>query len=431
MGHTENTEMKKWICLFSVISVCSVVNVSSAGTRVSFDEHQVTIVDGERQFPILFIMPPLPDAKTPDGKNGIEELRDAGANWLRTGVFGAEWDEAALEREQQWQDAAAKNGMYCLLNLRKAANIDDAHPQNEKMLRTLIERFKDHPGMGTYYHIDEPEWGKHPIAPMVRAYKIIKELDPHHPVWVVQAPRGTVESMRKYNVAYDFTGGDIYPIGYPPGEHSELPNNDISLVGDHTRIMMEVAEGKVPVWMCLQVAWSGVTKEGRTLRMPTFPQERFMTYQAIINGARGLVFFGGHVGPALSDEDKKLGWNWSFWRRVLRPVIEEIGEKSPLYPALIAPNSKLPIRGIDVEYCVREVGDELFILACQPGGETKEIRFRGLPIDVSEGDVLFESPRRVTAEVIEEKGRKEATFSDWFAPHEVHVYRFRRASKSN
>jgi hypothetical protein len=294
------------------------------------------------------------------------------------------------------------------------------------MLRTLIERFRDHPGMGAYYPIDEPEWGKHPIEPMVRAYKIIKELDPHHPVWIVQAPRGTVESMRRYHVACDFTGADIYPIGYPPGEHSELPNNDISLVGDHTRIMMDVAQGKLPVWMCLQVAWSGVTKEGRTLRMPTFAQERFMTYQAIINGSRGLVFFGGHVEKALSDEDKKLGWNWTFWRRALRPVFEEIGEKSPLYPALIAPNSKLPVKGIDVEFCVREVGDDLFILACKPGGETKEIRFRGLPVDISEGEVLYESPRKVKAEVIEEKGQKEAILTDWFAPYDVHVYRFRR-----
>src|SRR5688500_9886790 len=178
-------------------------NLSVAGTKVTFDEHHVTVVDGERQFPILFIMPPPPDSVTPDGKNGIEELRDAGANWLRTGVMGVEWDDAQLAREQQWQDAAAKYGMHCLLNLRKAGNVADDQPQNEKMLRTLIERFRDHPGMGAYYHSDEPEWGKHPIEPMVRAYKIIKELDPHHPVWIVQAPRGTIESMRRYHVACD------------------------------------------------------------------------------------------------------------------------------------------------------------------------------------------------------------------------------------
>jgi NAD(P)-dependent dehydrogenase (short-subunit alcohol dehydrogenase family) len=40
--------------------------------------------------------------------------------------------------------------------------------------------------------------------------------------------------------------------------------------------------------MVLQISWSGVLNPGKTLRMPTFPEERFMTYQAIINGARGI-----------------------------------------------------------------------------------------------------------------------------------------------
>src|SRR5687767_14630655 len=125
------------LVVFSVLSVLSVVNPSFAGSKVSFDESHVTIVDGERQFPILFIMPPPPDSVTPDGKNGIEELRDAGANWLRTGVMGVEWDDEQLKREQQWQDTAAKYGMHCLLNLRKAGNVTDEQPQNERMLRAL------------------------------------------------------------------------------------------------------------------------------------------------------------------------------------------------------------------------------------------------------------------------------------------------------
>jgi hypothetical protein len=108
------------------------------------------------------------------------------------------------------------------------------------------------------------------------------------------------------------------------------------MVGDFTRRMMEVADGKMPVWMILQIAFSGVVKPGKTLRFPTFPEERFMAYQAIINGARGLIFFGGHLPQAMTPEDAALGWNWRFWNRVLRPVIEEIGEKSPLAPALVA-----------------------------------------------------------------------------------------------
>ena len=286
------------------------------------------------------------------------------------------------------------------------------------MLRKVVATFKDHPGLGVWKGEDEPEWGKKPVAPLVRAKEIIHELDPHHPVAVTHAPRGTVESLRRYNVTADITGADIYPIGYPPGAHSLETNKEISMVGDYTRRMVEVAEGRRPVWMILQIAWSGVIKPGKTLRFPTFPEERFMTYQAIINGARGLMFFGGHLKPALNKRDAALGWNWTFWERVLRPVIEEIGEKSPLYPALCAPDSKLAVQcnEPDIEFCVREVGQEIYLLACQRGRITRPVTFRGLPAGAVGGQLLFEAPRRVAL--------ANGGFTDWFAPFEVHVYRF-------
>jgi hypothetical protein len=288
------------------------------------------------------------------------------------------------------------------------------------MLRKVVTRFRDHPGMGVWKGVDEPEWGKHALPPLVHAREIIRELDTNHPIAVTHAPRGTVASLRPYNAAADITGADIYPVGYPPGGHSLGTNKHISMVGDYTRTMMEVADGKMPVWMILQIAWSGVIKPGKTLRFPTFAEERFMVYQAIINGARGLIFFGGHIEKAMSPQDAKLGWNWHFWERVLRPVVEEIGRHSPLYPALTAPDSKLPItvHGADgVEFCAREVGDDLFLLACKREGATVQAQFRGLPAGANEGEVLYESPRAVTA--------ADGKFTDWFGPFEVHVYRFR------
>ena len=45
-----------------------------------------------------------------------------------------------------------------------------------------------------------------------------------------------------------------------------------------------------------------------------------MAYQAIVNGARGLTFFGGHLTQVATPADAKAGWNWTFWERVLRPL---------------------------------------------------------------------------------------------------------------
>ena len=122
---------------------------------------------------------------------------------------------------------------------------------------------------------------------------------------------------------------------------------------------------------------------GKTLRFPTFHEERFMTYEAIINGARGVVYFGGNLPMTLNERDKPLGWNWTFWQRV------------------------------------REVGNDVYVLACSRDPQkTSEITFSGLPRELGEGVVLYESPRRVKADA--------GQMRDWFAPYEVHVYKFTR-----
>ena len=391
--------------------------LTAAPSRVAINSDRVLVINGEKVFPIGFTTPPPPHGKTSDGKNGIGELAAAGATFLRTGAPEEGWNDATLQRERKYLDAAARYRLHCMPYLREdACLISEAR---EAQLRKILNRFKDHPGLGAWKGDDEPEWAKTPLQPLTRAYQVIKEADPNHPVVLIHAPRGTVESLRKYNVVGDIVGADIYPISYPPGIHSLLTNRNISLVGDYTRIMMEVAEGNMPVWMVLQISWSGVLQPGKTLRFPTFAEERFMTYEAIINGARGLIYFGGNNEKAMCPADRKLGWNWTFWKHVLRPVIEEIGSKSPLYPALVAPNSILPIKATGpggMELCVREAGGNLFILACQREGTTTKVEFSGLPVSASKGEVMFESPR-----TLESRGGK---FTDWFGPYEVHVYRF-------
>jgi hypothetical protein len=407
--------MRNVLCALAVF----VTIVPARATVVTLAPHGALLIDGKAIFPIGFTMPPPADGKTPTGKDAIAELADAGATFMRTGPMGVDWNEASIARERAYLDAAARNHMYCATNLRELSSLPAGNAKREAALRKLIETFKDHPGLGVWKGVDEPEWGKHPLEPMQRAYDLIHQLDPHHPIYVVQAPRGTVDSMKVYDPALDITGADIYPISYPPGTHSLLPNKSISMVGDYTRRMREVA-GKKPVWMVLQISFSGTIKPGKTLRFPTFPETRFMTYQAIINGARGLLYFGGHIQKSLSPADARLGWNWSHWNRVLRPVIEEIGSKSPLYPALTAPDSKLPIvcSTPGVEFVAREVDGALFILACKREGETVQAKFGGLPAGRTHAEVLYESPRVVDA--------KEGVLTDWFAPFDVHVYHFSR-----
>ena len=84
-----------------------------------------------------------------------------------------------------------------------------------------------------------------------------------------------------------------------------------------------------------------------------------MAYQAIINGARGLVYFGGGIGVTMNDRDRALGWNWTFWERVLRPLLaEELGTRGHLTLASAAPQVEQTLRLVGIERAANiELGD--------------------------------------------------------------------------
>jgi hypothetical protein len=157
-----------------------------------------------------------------------------------------------------------------------------------------------------------------------------------------------------------------------------------------------------------------------------------MAYQAIVNGARGLVFFGGHLTEVMSPADATAGWNWSFWERTLRPLVQELSSDS-LGPALSAPSGRSTVTASssDLEVATRRSGAFLYVIALRRGGKTTRITLSGLPRSIRGGQVLFEyvqDPPPPPIEATRQKFRSIAVtggaLSDWFAPHDVHVYRF-------
>jgi hypothetical protein len=433
-------------------------------SKISLDPNGVLVIDGKRVFPITLTIVPGPDAKAPTGKHAYAEFVDGGVSFIRTGK--PDWNDETTRLEQLTQRAAAKYGLRCCPWLGwDLANFDPGDKKKEAELKRVIDLFKTSPGMGMWKGADEPAWGnmhdakKSTPEQVAHVAKLIHQHDPNHPIWLVQAPRGTVPMLKRYNAGWDVGGIDIYPVSYPPGVHSEEKNNELSMVGDFTRMMREVA-GEKPFWMTLQIAFSGTAKPGRTLRMPTFPEQRFMAYEAIINGARGLVYFGGGIEVTLNERDKPYGWNWTYWNKVMLPLLEEVGPKSPIVPALIAPDSRIKLTVVPVkaekrkrqtkaeeqtkngkeaeepaefvqdetptaaaaakalEFRVREVGDDVYVLACKKEGPTIRVQFSGLPKELNAGAVVFEEPRKVEAE--------GGSFTDWFGPFDVHVYKFSR-----
>ncbi|HEV8102994.1 MAG TPA: hypothetical protein VGP69_04570, partial [Gaiellaceae bacterium] len=349
--------------------------------------------------------------------------------------------ESQLATERARLDAAAAHGLECWVWLGSLTNLPAGAPSpQERLLTQVVEGLRGHPALGAWKGQDEPRNPfdaslSVPPANLVRGHRALNALDPDHALVVIQAPRGTVKGLVPYRPAFDITGVDIYPIGYPPGAHTDQKNKDISVVGDVARWIKQAA-GTKPFWLTLQIAWSGVIptvdKPGIVPRFPSAAELRFMGYQAIVNGARGLVFFGGHLTEVLSPADARAGWNWSYWERALRPLVQELSSDS-LAPALTAPaaTTKVTASSGDIELAVRRTDAFLFVIAVRRGGGTTRVTLRGLPASLRGGQVLFEyvqDPPPPPIDPTRQKFRSVAVTSgaltDWFAPHDVHVYRF-------
>jgi hypothetical protein len=310
----------------------------------------------------------------------------------------------------------------------------------------VVNGLKGHPALGAWKGIDEPRnrfRGESWVRPagMIRAYNRLRQLDARHPVVITQAPGSTVAQLTPYRPAFDLTGADIYPVAYPPGLHAGTSNRDISVVGDVTRDLVAAA-GPKPVWMTLQIAWSGVlpstSKPAVVPRFPSLHEERFMAYQAIVNGARGLVFFGGHLTQVTSPTDAAAGWNWTFWEHVLGPLVREL-RSDPIRPALVAPKAKAVVTASagDVEVATRRADRNLYVIAVRRGRSTSSVRFSGLPSKLdgqklTRGDVLGEHVQQPPPPPIEPGKQmfrtvaaENASFADWLGPHDARVYRFR------
>jgi hypothetical protein len=78
----------------------------------------------------------------------------------------------------------------------------------------------------------------------------------------------------------------------------------------------------------------------------------------------------------------------------------------------------------------RRTPTHLYLIAVRASGSVTRVAFSGLPRTIRRGEVLFEhvqeplpppvNRRQVPRRVIVTDG----SFSDWFAPHDAHVYRF-------
>lgn len=392
--------------------VLLVAGPASAATS-SIGERGVLQVDGQAVFPIALLRPPSPDALTPWGTNAWDELTGAGITLLAAGPFGADWTDDTLVETERWNEAAAARGVHTWVNLRELARAQPGTPQ-EARLQQVLGTLGDDPGLALWKGADEPWLSRWSPELLAHAHATQRALDPGRLSFLLQAPRGTADDLRPYNAVGELMGVDVYPVRFKTAD----PN--LHGVGRWTSVLRDATPSRA-ITTTLGICFSGSFDPAGSgaYVTPSPEQARYMSYDAILNGARGLVYFGGSNAACLDPADRVLGWNWTHWSTVLRGLVRELGPAGRLHRALVdwEPGPRVRADDWGTQLLSRRVGNEIWVIAARHTRGTKKVTIRGLP-QALRGGWVYREGRRV--KVV--KGALTDTFARW----DVHVYRFRR-----
>ena len=384
------------------------------------DAHGTVLIDGNKVFPIVLAKGPERGSTTPSGADALDEVVAAGVNVFKVGPASRPWWPEDKADATAWDQEAAERGVYTWVNL---ATIADAEPGKLKdtRLREVVNLLENDPALAMWKGADEPWLAGFAPEELEYAYCVSTSVglpnwcqdaeDDDH-LWVtIQAPRGTADDLEPYSAVTHIHGVDDYPVTY--GDQDP----DLHEIGEWTQLISSVTPNQA-VWTTLQVCASGSSGPDGQFVLPTKKQERYMTYDAILNGARSLAFYGGNIDRCWTDTDTQYGWNWTFWNTVLMQLVQEINADSPIAPALVDPGSTQVLASSDATTQVisREgANGDLWVIAARSGTGSSPVTISGLPSRRTSGTVYTEG-RSVPA--------ADGSFTDTFEQWDVHVYRF-------
>jgi len=358
--------------------------------------------DGTRFFPIGLYG--FPQGRTDDAI--YREARDAGFNFLvgqeaKLG-FVRSFDVPSGPPDT---DATSRRGSLLDLSKQPARKRD--------LLEEMVARHESTSGVVVWQGPDEPNYFPFGVRPgptpdgLVAGAAVLRSKS-KHPLWINYGPTGDdvspddFDRLRPYLAAPDVVSVDIYPVGGGSDlQQSPFAERGPACVGVFTRnlIRMVSRDGvqQKPVWMVLQAfGWGDLAKASKppekwTGRPPTYSEIRFMTFDAIINGAGGVIYWGA---PFLLKED-------GTWES-LKSVATELHELQPVLTAdLRAADQIVKPSNPAIEVAVRRAGSKLFLLLANTAQTTEEttLAFHGVKVRALRpvGKTATKGPREITS----------------------------------
>jgi hypothetical protein len=213
---------------------------------------------------------------------GIGDLpdREATHGFNLIGNYQGNLPEGQAARKA-YMDRCAQVGIRCQYHVNSligsghngAKGLEKTDEEKLALLKSEIIAFRDNPALLSWYINDEPDGQGRPPEILEKAYQVIHELDPYHPISIVFMMPNAIDKFRN---TMDIAMTDPYPIPGAPDKAGE----DVHTLYEHLKY--EKSIWLVPQAFGGQEMWS---------REPTAAEIRVMTYLGIINNAKGIQYY--------------------------------------------------------------------------------------------------------------------------------------------
>ena len=332
------------------------INIVDKMPPVYIDADGFTVVNGKRFFPMGVYLRDASDSSDED----LSRISDGRFNTILSYAYGtAKNSEAYLKQAQAH-------------NLKVVYSIKDLYPEQANhgedafnIATKYINSLNDEPALLAWYASDE--MGARWLPQLQKMYDIANLLDPNHPTFQVQNKVVDIEAA--FNTT-DILGADPYPIGR---------ETDLTKTFNDTRSTVEAARGAKGVWIVPQMFNWAVYHKQYPDHPPTLDEMRSQAYQAIIGGAKGLIWYSYFDLPYKNYEEKykirkkDMTYFDSRWKDITA-VSKEINAIIPM----ILENKEISLdlpQSANIKVGAWKEGNTLTLLMTNPYYKTNSITF--------------------------------------------------------
>ncbi len=222
-----------------------------------------------------------------------------------------------LDEMQVMLDTAKGEGLYVILALYKNM-LPAGHPRRASVTANAVTEFMGHEALFAYAMLDEPFAGKtveDGKAWLENGYKIIRDIDPNHPVYLCECPEYMQNAAQPVSWRYPLAAkyADCLAIDpYPAGVYS-----DTEFVYDQVMEAREAVKNEKPVYAILQAfTWKNNTPSEAALKNGI--------YQAYFAGANGSGYYriSNPLGDGVTLSETKYGTMLTDFHEEERAILD-------------------------------------------------------------------------------------------------------------